>query len=67
MIHEYLHLLSDPAHLAVELTLMLLVDGLVLGLVLPFVKRRLARELITEHRIIDAEHGIPVHPIRERI
>lgn len=39
----YLDLLSDPAHWAFELTLMLLFDGLLLGLAWPLVKRAVRR------------------------
>lgn len=40
---HYVEILRDPAHLAVEVTLMVLVDGLFLGLVWPFAKRAIRR------------------------
>ena len=57
-LHHYTEILSDPAHLAVELTLMLLVDGLVLGLLWPVAKRRLNHRIHREHQVLDAEHGV---------
>lgn len=36
---EYVSLLHDPAHLLLELTIMLVFDGLLLGLAIPFIKR----------------------------
>lgn len=47
--HHYAEILSDPAHLAVEVTLMLIVDGLVLGLLWPFAKRAVRRHDATVH------------------
>ena len=35
--HHYTEILTDPAHLAVEVTLMLVVDVLFLGLIWPFI------------------------------
>lgn len=66
ILREYGHLMSDPAHLLAELTLMLIVDVLFLGLIWPVVwpmmKRRLAKvvdaRVAAEHRVIDAEHGV---------
>ena len=42
-LHHYVEILSDPAHLAVEVTLMVLVDFVFLGDILPFVKRAVRR------------------------
>ena len=57
-LHHYVEILSDPAHLAVELTLMLLVDVILLGIVWPFVRRHIHRDIRAEHRQIDREHGV---------
>ncbi len=54
---HYLEILSDPAHLAVEVTIMLVVDVLFLGLIWPLIRKAIHRE----HRLIDAEHGV-THP-----
>ena len=43
MLDEYLHIVSDPAHMAAEITFMLLVDVLLLGLVWPFIKRAIRK------------------------
>lgn len=65
ILHEYGHLMSDPAHLLAELTLMLVVDVLFLGLIWPLIKRRLSKvvdaRVAAEHKVIDAEHGV-AHP-----
>lgn len=69
VLNEYGHLMSDPAHLMAEFTLMLLVDVLFLGVLVPFfwplIKRRLAKivdaRVAAEHKVIDAEHGV-THP-----
>ena len=57
-LHHYVEILSDPAHLAVELTLMLLVDVLVLGLLWPWVRRAINKRISAEHHAIDREHGV---------
>lgn len=57
MLDEYIHLLSDPAHMLVELTFMLVVDMFFLGFVWPLIKRAIRNE----HKVIDAEHGVE-HP-----
>lgn len=56
--HEYAGLMRDPAHLAVELTLMVLVDGVFLGLAWPALRRTVDRRVQREHAVIDREHGI---------
>ena len=55
---HYMEILSDPAHLAVEVTLMLLVDVLFLGMVWPFIKRHFHRDIEQEHQRLDREHGV---------
>lgn len=60
-LHHYTEILTDPAHLAVEVTLMLVVDVLFLGLMWPLMKRMAARVAHREHLKIDAEHGIIEH------
>lgn len=56
--HHYVEILSDPAHLAVEVTLMLLVDVLFLGMIWPVVKRSMNKRVKAEHYVIDNEHGV---------
>lgn len=58
---HYAEILADPAHLAVEITLQVIVDGLLLGVVWPFVKRHIHADIAAEHKILDAEHGITHH------
>lgn len=68
--HHYLEIMSDPAHLMAEVSLMLLVDVLFLGLIWPFIANRLHRavdvrveaRVTAEHHVIDAEHGITHNP-----
>jgi hypothetical protein len=57
-LHHYREILTDPAHLAVEITLMLLIDVLLLGMIWPLVRRMIDRRVHREHRVIDAEHGV---------
>ena len=40
---EYVDLLTDPAHLAYEVTLIVLIDVLLLGFAWPFIKKAVAR------------------------
>ncbi|QIN94085.1 hypothetical protein PP459_gp148 [Streptomyces phage Wakanda] len=56
--HHYVELLSDPAHLMVELTFILVIDGLFLGLVWPLVKKSINKRVEAEHAVLDREHGI---------
>lgn len=62
-LHHYHEILTDPAHLAVELTLMLLVDVLFLGLIWPLVRRAIKHE----HLVIDEEHGVDHHSDEESL
>ena len=55
-LHHYTELMSDPAHMAVELTFILLIDGLVLGLILPFVRTSINKRVEAEHKGLDQEH-----------
>lgn len=57
ILHHYLEILSDPAHLMAEVTLMLVVDVLFLGLIWPLLRKAIKRE----HLTIDAEHGVLNH------
>lgn len=58
---DYWSLLTDPAHVAVELTLMLLLDGVLLGLLWPLVRRFIDAKLHRQHERFDEEHGIHHH------
>ena len=60
-LHHYVEILSDPAHLAVEVTLMVLVDIIFLGSVWPFIKRHFHKDLAEQHQVLDREHGIAFH------
>ncbi len=53
MIHEYVEILTDPAHAAAELTFVLL-DAVLLTPLWLLVRRAIRRE----HATIDAEHGV---------
>lgn len=58
---EYWEILSNPAHLAVEITLMFLIDVLLLGLLWPLVRRFIDARLHRQHEEFDREHGIEHH------
>lgn len=53
ILREYVHIMSDPAHLMAEISLMLIIDVLFLGFVWPFMSLRVNR--IVERRVA-AEH-----------
>lgn len=57
-LHHYIEILSDPAHLAVEVTLMLLVEVLFLGMIWPVAKKAMDRRVKAEHVVLDKEHGV---------
>lgn len=57
-LHHYVEIMSDPAHLAAEISMMLLVDVLFLGLIWPIVRRFVDRRIHVEHQKIDQEHGV---------
>jgi hypothetical protein len=56
-LHEYVEILTDPAHAAAELTFFL-VDLLLLSPGFLYLRRRFRREVQREHAVIDAEHGV---------
>jgi hypothetical protein len=58
---EYWSILTDPAHVAVELTLMLVIDVMLLGLIWPAIRSYVNRKLAVQHEVFDAEHGIHHH------
>ena len=43
MFEEYLHIMSDPAHMAAEVTFMILIDVILLGMALPLFKRAIRK------------------------
>lgn len=58
---EYWSLLTDPAHVAVEITLMILLDGLLLGVLWPLIRAYFHHVLERQHAELDKEHGIVHH------
>ena len=58
---EYWSILTDPAHVAVEVTLMILLDGFLLGLLWPLVRTYVNSKLRAQHAEFDREHGIHHH------
>lgn len=50
-INEYLSLLTDPAHIAFELTLTAIIDGLLLGIAWPLAKRAVRKHDIKHHSV----------------
>ena len=57
----YWHILSDPAHVAVEITLTILLDVVLLGMFWPMLKTYVNSRLARQHEQLDAEHGITHH------
>lgn len=60
-IQAYWHILSDPAHLMVEVTLTLVLDVVLLGMCWPIVRNYVNSRLQRQHDELDAEHGIAHH------
>lgn len=58
---EYWSILTDRAHIAVELTIVVLLDGVLLGLLWPMVRRFVDHKLHRQHEVFDREHGIHHH------
>lgn len=58
---EYWEILSNPAHMAVEITLMFLIDVILLGLLWPLVRAFIDAKLRRQHEEFDREHGIHHH------
>lgn len=58
---EYFEILTDPAHVAVELTFLVVVDGILAGLLWPLIRRFLEAKLHGQHEQFDREHGIHHH------
>lgn len=52
-LQHYTEILTDPAHLAAEITMMLLVDVLFLGLIWPLLRRAIDRRVQTRHHTIE--------------
>jgi hypothetical protein len=63
-IEEYVHLLKDPAHLALEFTFVL-VDYLIIQTVVAKWRKHFHKDIAREHAVIEAEHGLkhPVAPV----
>lgn len=58
--HEYLTILTDPAHSLVEFTFVLF-DLLVIDTVRRGLKRHFHRDLSDQHTRLDREHGVAFH------
>lgn len=59
---EYLQLVRDPAHIALELTLMAIFDGLVFGLIWKLLKNYVNRHHTKDVAdIVEAEHEFHDH------
>lgn len=54
----YLEVMSDPGHLLAEMTFVLILDVLLLGVVVPFLHRALKRRLERLHQELDVEHNV---------
>lgn len=57
-LHHYAEIMTDPAHMAAEITFMIVIDLIFLGLCVPLAKRYLEGRLRREHQRLDAAHGI---------
>jgi hypothetical protein len=60
-LHEYWSILTDPAHVAVEITLTILLDVVLLGMLWPLIKGYFNARLARQHELLDKEHGIVHH------
>lgn len=64
---HYFEIVSDPAHMAAEITFMLILDVVFLGLMWPLmkmaVKRTVEKRVMAEHHTIDVEHGVKDHGV----
>jgi hypothetical protein len=58
---EYVSLMTDPAHVAVEFTFLVVVDGILVGLLWPLIKAFVDVKLRKQHEQFDREHGIHHH------
>jgi len=58
---EYVSILTDPAHVAVELTFLVVIDGLLVGLLWPLIQRFVDAKLRKQHEEFDRDHGIHHH------
>ncbi len=58
ILHHYAEMMTDPAHTLVELTFILVVDVLFLGLLWPLAKRAVNKRVNDEHKVLDQEHGV---------
>jgi len=58
---EYVSILTDPAHVLVELTFLVVVDGVLVGLLWPLIRRFIDAKLRRQHEQFDREHGIHHH------
>ena len=58
LLERYLDLITDPAHLLLELTLVLVIDVLVVAILWPFIIKPLADNWLNKHfSLRDSEHG----------
>jgi hypothetical protein len=53
-LHHYTEIMTDPAHFAAEITMMLLVDVIFLGLIWPLLRRTIDRRA-RHHTVDDGE------------
>ena len=54
---EYVHLVTDPAHIALELTLILVFDGLIFGLIWTSLRKYIKNHHTKDvKKLIEAEH-----------
>lgn len=57
---EYIHVLSNPGHILAEITFMIILDVLILGLVWPFMSKFIKRKVHQEHKKDSHEDcGVP--------
>ena len=52
-LHHYTEIMTDPAHFAAEITMMLLVDVLFLGLIWPLLRRTIDRRVQARHHTVE--------------
>lgn len=58
ILQEYLEIIKNPAHTLVELSYIVVVDIILLGICWPLIKGHFHRDIKVAHEVLDEEHGV---------